>query len=241
MKLIQTVLTSILTLVLLIDFTGPAVAEPAARQAVVKASPQPDAQPSPQASAEPGSAPSSGPSVEPSPSPSKSSGKSASESSAESTSESIKRRSQDDDEALEPLPSASPPQDDEKSPWLAAGFSLLLPGSGQMYVEERVWPEILITAGIGLAVAAWVVFDQLRAGSIKERVISGLTVRRADAQWDALTLLMQITVPSLWLWNAGDAFHRAEKFGEKVTGELDSHTNAYIIEENLVSVTLWQF
>lgn len=231
MKLIQTVLTSLLTLILLLDFTGSALAKPATVQPVAQASPQPDPQPSIQPSPEPSSR-----RVEPSPSPSESTGKSTSKSSTTS----IKRQTQDDEE-FEPLPSASPRQDDEKNPWAAAGFSLLLPGSGQMYVEERVWPEILITAGIGLAVAAWVVFDQLRAGSIKERVISGLTVRRADAQWDALTLLMQITVPSLWLWNAGDAFHRAEKFGEKVTGELDSHTNAYIIEENLVSVTLWQF
>lgn len=139
-------------------------------------------------------------------------------------------------------PTETPPrQTDEKNPWLAAGFSLLVPGTGQMYVEERIWPEILIPIGLALAIGAFVAVDQLRAGSIKERTISGVSVMRADAQWDALTLLLQIAVPSLWLWNAGDAFHRAEMIEEKVTGELDSRANAYIIEENLVSVTLWQF
>lgn len=131
---------------------------------------------------------------------------------------------------------------DEKNPWIAAGFSLLLPGSGQMYAEERIWPEILITAGMALAVVTFIIIDQQRAASIKTRNIEGQGEKRiADAHWDALTLVLQIAVPSLWLWNAGDAYHRVEMFKEKVTGELDSHTNAYIIEENLVSVTLWQF
>lgn len=143
-------------------------------------------------------------------------------------------------ESLDPEPPA------EKNPWVAAGFSLLLPGSGQMYVEERIWPEALITAGIALAVLAFVVVDQQRAGSIRERTVtdaSGQIVSRrtADAHWDALTLLFQIAVPSLWLWNAGDAYRRAEKFEENVIRDLERDTNAYIIEENLVSVTLWQF
>lgn len=152
----------------------------------------------------------------------------------------------------EPSPSASPieqPEPEppgEKNPWLAAGFSILLPGSGQMYVEERIWPEALITAGMALAVIAFVVVDQQRAGSIRERTITGsagqtTTQRVADAHWDALTLLLQIAVPSLWLWNAGDAYRRAEKFEENVIRDLERNTNAYIIEENLVSVTLWQF
>lgn len=133
------------------------------------------------------------------------------------------------------------PLSTEKNPWAAAGFSLLVPGAGQMYVEERVWPEILITAGMALAVTAFVIIDQQRAASIKDRTINGQTQRLADAHWDALTLLLQIAVPSLWLWNAGDAFRRAENFEENVTQGLERNSNAYIIEENLVSVTLWQF
>ncbi|MEZ0369569.1 MAG: hypothetical protein ACAI44_10820 [Candidatus Sericytochromatia bacterium] len=150
--------------------------------------------------------------------------------------------------AQEPEPIPTPtavaiqaPLPSEKNPWMAAGFSLLLPGSGQMYVEERIWPEVLITAGMALAVLAFVLVDQQRAGSIKERVVNGQTRRLADAHWEALTLVLQIAVPSLWLWNAGDAFHRAEMFEEKVIPDLDTPTNPYIIEENLVSVTLWQF
>lgn len=142
----------------------------------------------------------------------------------------------------EPDPTPTLPPSDEKNPWLAAGFSLLLPGSGQMYVEERVWPEVLITAGMALAVIAFVVVDQQRAASIKDRPIDGgVTQRLADAHWDALTLLLQIGVPSLWLWNAGDAFSRAERSQENVIPDLERDSNAYIIEENLVSVTLWQF
>ncbi|MGV3525655.1 MAG: hypothetical protein ACO1RX_15640 [Candidatus Sericytochromatia bacterium] len=129
----------------------------------------------------------------------------------------------------------------EKNPWAAAGFSLLLPGSGQMYVEERVWPEVLITAGMALAVTAWVAVEQQRSGSLRQRVINGQSQRAADAHWDALTLICQIAVPALWLWNAGDAYKRAEMFQENVTGDLENQANTYIIEENLVSVTLWQF
>lgn len=154
--------------------------------------------------------------------------------------------------AQEPLPEPSPsptledelglaPLPAEKNPWVAAGFSLLLPGSGQMYVEERIWPEVLITVGLAAAVVAYVIIDQQRAASIELRTIQGVERRVAAAHWDALTLIMQIAIPSLWLWNAGDAYRRAEMFEEKVTGELDTRTNAYIIEENLVSVTLWQF
>lgn len=145
-----------------------------------------------------------------------------------------------------PLESLDPEPPAEKNPWLAAGFSLLVPGTGQMYVEERLWPEVLITAGIAVAVIAFVVVDQQRAGSIKERSVTDAsgqiaTRRTADAHWDALTLLLQIAVPSLWLWNAGDAYRRAEMFEENVIRDLERDTNAYIIEENLVSVTLWQF
>ena len=142
-----------------------------------------------------------------------------------------------------PSPSATepaPPAD--KNPWLAAGFSLLLPGSGQIYVEERFWPETLITLGMAAAVLTFVIVDQQRAASIQLRRVEGQGERRlAAAHWDALTLLLQIAIPSLWLWNAGDAYQRAEKFDEKVMRELDSQANPYIIEENLVSVTLWQF
>lgn len=130
---------------------------------------------------------------------------------------------------------------DEKNPWAAAGFSLIIPGTGQMYVEERAWPEVLITAGMALAVAAWVVVEQQRSGSVRERLINGQSQLAADAHWDALTLICQIAVPALWLWNAGDAYKRAEMFQENVTGDLENQTNTYIIEENLVSVTLWQF
>lgn len=128
-----------------------------------------------------------------------------------------------------------------KNPWMAAGLSLLVPGSGQMYVEEEVWPEILITAGMALALATFFWVDQQRSASIRPREIGSTTQNLADAHWDALTLILQIAVPSLWLWNAGDAYKRAEDSGEKVIPELERFGKAYIIEENLVSVTLWQF
>jgi len=133
------------------------------------------------------------------------------------------------------------PSDDEKNPWTAAGFSLLLPGSGQMYANESIWPEALITVGIAAAVGLFIFFNQQRADSISERTINGQTRQAPDAHWDALTLAFQIAVPSLWLWNAGDAYRQAEKHNEKVIKDLDSEPNAYIMKENLVSVTLWQF
>jgi len=130
---------------------------------------------------------------------------------------------------------------DNKNPWIAAGMSLALPGSGQMYVNEQIWPEILITAGIAAAVLVFFVVDQQRAASIQPRSIGSQTQNLADAHWDAMTLILQIAVPSLWLWNAGDAYRQAELQSEKVMPELNSGSNAYIIKENLVSVTLWQF
>lgn len=129
----------------------------------------------------------------------------------------------------------------EKNPWLASGFSLVLPGTGQMYVEERIWPEILITAGMLVALSGFVIIDQQRTASIKERVINNVPQKLADVHWDVLMLVFQIAIPSLWLWNTGDAFARAENFEENVTQELKRISNAYIIEENLLSVTLWQF
>ena len=133
------------------------------------------------------------------------------------------------------------PASSEKNPWLAAGFSLILPGTGQMYVEERIWPEVLITAGMLVALSGFVIVDQQRTASIKERTINNTPQRLADVHWDVLMLVFQIAIPSLWLWNTGDAFSRAENFEEKVTQELKRISNAYIIEENLLSVTLWQF
>lgn len=130
---------------------------------------------------------------------------------------------------------------DQKNPWVAAGFSVL-PGAGQMYVHERIWPDVLITIGVLSALGLFLFFDQQRSGSISERTINpGQTQRLPDAHWDALTLAFQIAVPSLWLWNMGDAYRQAEIENEKVIRELDSNSNAYIMKENLVSVTLWQF
>ena len=131
--------------------------------------------------------------------------------------------------------------DGEKNPWAAAGFSLLLPGSGQMYANESIWPEALITVGIAATLGLFIFFNQQRAGSISERTINGQTRQAPDAHWDALTLAFQIAVPSLWLWNAGDAYRQTEKHNEKVIKDLDFEQNAYIMKENLVSVTLWQF
>ncbi len=131
--------------------------------------------------------------------------------------------------------------DDDKNPWAAAGFSLVLPGSGQMYANESIWPEALITLGMAAAVGLFIFFNQQRADSISERMINGQTRQAPDAHWDALTLAFQIAVPSLWLWNAGDAYRQTEKHNEKVIKDLDFEPNAYIMKENLVSVTLWQF
>ncbi len=128
----------------------------------------------------------------------------------------------------------------EKQAWLAAALSLLMPGSGQMYVEERIWPEALITAGLLLGCAVFWGVDQQRAGSVRERVVRGESLRLADAHWDALTLALQIAIPALWLWNSGDAWRRAESL-QKVTNPLDPAENAYIMKGRLVSVTLWQF
>lgn len=129
-----------------------------------------------------------------------------------------------------------------KDPWTAAGLSLVLPGSGQMYVNEQIWPEILITAGIASSVLLFFVVDQQRATSIRPRNVGSQTQNLADAHWDALTLILQIGVPSLWLWNAGDAYRQAESLGsEEVISELNASSKSYIMKKNLVSVTLWQF
>lgn len=132
-------------------------------------------------------------------------------------------------------------ENDEKNPWLAAGMSLILPGSGQIYVEENFWPEILISVGVLSTAALFFFVDHQRAQSIRPREIGSQTEKTADAYLDALTLILQIAAPSLWLWNAGDAYNRAESSNEKVIRELERFGKAYIIEENLVSVTLWQF
>jgi hypothetical protein len=129
----------------------------------------------------------------------------------------------------------------EKSPWLAFAFSLVVPGTGQMYVEERIWPEALITVGLALGIVAFFVVDQQRAGSIKDRTINGSTQRLPDAQWDALTLALQIALPGLWIWNFGDAWRRADSHNQKVINTLDPAENAYIMKGSLVTVTLWQF
>lgn len=141
-------------------------------------------------------------------------------------------------------PAASLPQNEqlEKNPWFAFAFSLAIPGTGQMYVEERIWPEALITAGLSLGLAAYLLIDQQRSASIQERVVRGGAVQRLpDAHWDALTLAMQIALPALWIWNFGDAWRRAETYNRKVTKPLDPAKNAYIMKGSLVSVTLWQF
>jgi len=132
-------------------------------------------------------------------------------------------------------------QSKEKNPWLAAGMSMVLPGSGQIYVEENFWPEILISLGVISTAALFFIIDHQRDLSIQPREIGSQTENRADAHLDAMTLILQIAAPSLWLWNAGDAYKRAESSNEKVIRELERFGKAYIIEENLVSVTLWQF
>lgn len=142
---------------------------------------------------------------------------------------------------LQPAALAQSEQAGEKNPWAAAGASLLVPGSGQMYVKERVWPEIWISAGVIGSLIGLFVIDYFRRDSVSIRNIDGQNTQLADAYLEAFMLIFQIGVPSLWLWNAGDAYRQAELHNEKVTGDLNSPANAYIIEENLVSVTLWQF
>jgi hypothetical protein len=133
-------------------------------------------------------------------------------------------------------------RDEDKNRFGAAGLSLLLPGAGQMYVNESIWPEALITLTAVAGIAAFFIVDQQRANSIRPREINGgQTKDLADAQWEAILLLLQIAIPSFWLWNAGDAFKNAEKHNKNVIRNLTSLSKAYIIEENLFSVTLWQF
>lgn len=125
---------------------------------------------------------------------------------------------------------------------MAAGLSLIVPGAGQMYVNESVWPESLITLTAIASIATFFWVNQQRADSIRPREVNGgLTKDLADAHWEALLLILQIAIPSFWLWNTGDAFKNAEKHNQKVIRNLNSLSKAYIIEENLFSVTLWQF
>lgn len=152
-----------------------------------------------------------------------------------------------------PRPTASPgsssneeytleADEEDKSPFAAAGLSLLVPGLGQMYVNESIWPESLITLGAAASIATFLVVDQQRQNSIRMREVSGgQTKELADAQWEAILLILRIAIPSLWLWNTGDAFQQAQKHNLNVIRNLNSLSKAYIIEENLFSVTLWQF
>ncbi len=134
------------------------------------------------------------------------------------------------------------PEDEDKNRWAAAGLSLLVPGAGQMYVNESIWPEALITLTAAGSLLLFVWVDQQRAGSIRPREVNGgITKDLADAHWEAILLLLQIAIPSFWLWNTGDAFKNAEKHNQNVIRNLNSLSKAYIIEENLFSVTLWQF
>ena len=101
------------------------------------------------------------------------------------------------------------PSEEEKSPWLAFAFSLAVPGTGQMYVEERVWPEVLITAGLALGVVVFFLVDQQRTASLKYRTVTlngvPTTERLPDAHWEAFTLALQLALPGLWIWNFGDS------------------------------------
>lgn len=111
-----------------------------------------------------------------------------------------------------------------------------------MYVNESFWPEAFITLTAAAGLTAFFIVDQQRANSIRPREVNGgLTKDLADAHWEAILLILQIAIPSFWLWNTGDAFKNAEKHNKKVIRNLNSLTKAYIIEENLFSVTLWQF
>lgn len=127
----------------------------------------------------------------------------------------------------------------EKQPWLAAGMSLLVPGTGQMYVQENVWPGLLITGGMAVGVGAFFFVDAQRAASIKTRTVRNQEMRLADAHWEALLLILQIALPSIWLWNFGDAYRQAETHNRQLLGPDPTETS--ILKESALSITLWQF
>lgn len=128
----------------------------------------------------------------------------------------------------------------EKSPWLAAGLSLLAPGMGQVYVEESWWPGVPILGGMVVGVAAYLWADQQRAQSIQTRTVRGQEMRLADAGWDTAVLMLQIALPSLWIWNFADAYRRTEIYNEKVTDDLDGDPENAIMKGRFLSVT-WKF
>lgn len=128
----------------------------------------------------------------------------------------------------------------EKNPWLAAGLSLVAPGMGQVYVEESWWPGVPILGGLLIGAVTYFWADHQRDASIRVRNIRGQDMRLADAGWDMLVLILQIALPSLWIWNFADAYRRAEIYNQKVTDDLEGRAESAIIKGRFLLVT-WKF
>lgn len=117
----------------------------------------------------------------------------------------------------------------EKNPWLAFGMSFIVPGAGQIYVDEDWWPGAIILVGITVGIVSFIFVDQARIASLHEGINPDGTTKKnpdgtvlmvTDARLEMLTLILQIGLPSLWIWNFGDAFKRAEEYNKKVTGSF---------------------
>ena len=111
---------------------------------------------------------------------------------------------------------------EEKNALLAFSMSLLVPGAGQIYVEENWWPGAIILTGLTLGIVGFIFIDQARQASLKPSSKTTGTENNmvTDARLELVTLVLQIGLPSLWIWNFADAFKRAEDCNKKVTGGI---------------------
>lgn len=130
---------------------------------------------------------------------------------------------------------------DEKNPWAAGFFSMLIPGAGQIYVEEEFWPHVLVTVGFIALAGAYIVIKDQRDASLKIREVNNIEQNLPDAHLEALLVASQIALPSYWIWNFGDAYRKAEEYNKKVINNLNPTQKSDIMNERLVSITLWRF
>lgn len=87
----------------------------------------------------------------------------------------------------------------EKNPFVSAGLSALLPGVGQLYNEEYL-KGITIFSSMTLLLLAEFLYIQPQ-NKIAEKD------KKQDSLLDLATTAIRISIPSLWVYSWGSAYH----------------------------------
>lgn len=106
-----------------------------------------------------------------------------------------------------------------KNPWVAALFSLVVPGAGQLYVGARTAALSIFATAIILAFLVWFTLEHFRVGQVE---IAGI-----ETTW------LWIVYLAFLLWNVWDAFQRAR-------GGDTSRLLAFGIPILLIYIIAWQ-